>query len=50
MHVVWNDRLSGGAYMGYYHMGVVKALFQEGLMPRVISGASAGSIITAVIG
>lgn len=42
--------LSGGAYLGYYHMGVVKALFREGLMPRVISGASAGSIITAVIG
>lgn len=42
--------LSGGAYLGYYHMGVVKALFREGLMPRVISGASAGSIITAIIG
>lgn len=43
-------RLSGGAYLGYYHMGVVKALYQEGLLPRVISGASAGSIITAIIG
>lgn len=42
--------LSGGAYLGYYHMGVIKALFREGLMPRVISGASAGSIITAVLG
>lgn len=31
-------------------MGVVKALFQEGLLPRVISGASAGSIMTAISG
>lgn len=43
-------RLSGGAYLGYYHMGIVKALFKEGMLPRVISGASAGSIITAIIG
>jgi len=43
-------RLSGGAYLGYYHMGIVKALFKEMLLPRVISGASAGSIITAIIG
>lgn len=42
--------LSGGAFLGYYHLGVVKALFQEGLLPRVISGASAGSIMTAIIG
>lgn len=42
--------LSGGAYLGYYHMGVSKALFLEGLMPRVISGASAGSLMCAVIG
>ncbi|RYH18195.1 hypothetical protein EON65_27530 [archaeon] len=43
-------RLSGGAYLGYYHLGVVKALFEEGLLPRVISGASAGSIMTAIVG
>ena len=43
-------RLSGGAYLGYYHMGVIRALFEEGLLPRVISGASAGSIMAAVIG
>jgi len=42
--------LSGGAYLGYYHMGVVKALSKEGLLPRVISGASAGSIMTAIAG
>jgi hypothetical protein len=43
-------RLSGGAFLGFYHMGVVRALWTEGLLPRVISGASAGSIMTAIIG
>ena len=42
--------LSGGAYLGYYHMGVSKALWEEGLLPRVISGASAGSLMAAMIG
>eukprot|EP01032_Pedospumella_encystans_P008825 gene8825-10437_t len=42
--------LSGGAFLGFYHMGVVRALWTEGLLPRVISGASAGSIMTAIIG
>ena len=42
--------LSGGAYLGYYHMGVSRALFVEGLLPRVISGASAGSLMAAMIG
>lgn len=36
--------------MGYYHVGVCKALISEGLLPRVISGASAGSIMAAGIG
>ena len=26
----------GGAYLGFYHIGVVKALFYEGLLPRVV--------------
>lgn len=47
---VYACRLSGGAYLGYYHLGVVKALYNEGLLPRVISGASAGSIMTAIVG
>lgn len=42
--------LSGGAFLGYYHVGVVQELFRAGLLPRVISGASAGSLITAIIG
>ena len=42
--------LSGGAALGFYHVGVVKALMENGLLPRVISGASAGSILCAMIG
>ena len=29
---------------------MVKALWEQGLLPRVISGASAGSIVTALVG
>lgn len=47
---VVNCRLSGGAYLGYYHIGVAKTLWLEKLMPRVISGASAGSLIAGAIG
>jgi len=48
--VVCLFRLSGGAFLGYYHGGVVKALFEGGYLPRVISGASAGSILASVVG
>lgn len=42
--------LSGGGILGNYHMGVVKALIEQDLLPTVISGSSAGSIVAAVIG
>ena len=42
--------LSGGASLGMYHFGVIKSLFEENLLPRVISGASAGSLVAAVVG
>lgn len=42
--------LSGGATMGLYHIGVVKELHSQGLLPRVIAGSSAGSIVTAIVG
>jgi TAG lipase/steryl ester hydrolase/phospholipase A2/LPA acyltransferase len=41
--------LSGGAARGFYHLGVVKALAEQRLVPRVISGASAGSIVAGVL-
>lgn len=40
--------LSGGAMLGYFHAGVIRALFQEGLLPAIISGSSAGSIVAAI--
>ncbi|EKX49043.1 hypothetical protein GUITHDRAFT_50638, partial [Guillardia theta CCMP2712] len=42
--------LSGGASLGMYHFGVVRALFMQGLLPRVMSGSSAGAIVLAIIG
>src|SRR5207237_953852 len=42
--------LSGGATLGLFHVGVVKALVREDLLPEVISGSSAGSVVSAVIG
>lgn len=39
---------SGGATFGMNHIGVLKVLWQTKLLPRIISGASAGSIICAV--
>ena len=42
--------LSGGAVLGHFHVGVVKALLDQDLLPDVISGSSAGSLIAAVLG
>lgn len=41
--------LSGGAILGMNHIGVVKALFEANALPNIISGASAGSIVCAVL-
>lgn len=42
--------LSGGGALGLFHMGVLKAMWDENLLPKVVSGSSAGSIMTAVLG
>jgi len=42
--------LSGGGVLGFYHLGVVKILLDQGLLPRVISGSSAGSLVAGVVG
>ncbi len=42
--------LSGGGALGPFHLGVLKALLEQGLLPNVISGASAGSMMAAIIG
>ncbi|GKU07250.1 unnamed protein product [Fusarium langsethiae] len=41
--------LSGGGTFGMSHIGVLKALFEAKLLPRIISGASAGSIVCAAM-
>lgn len=42
--------LSGGGTLGIFHLGVIKALHEQDLLPRVLSGSSAGSIIAATVG
>ncbi|KIJ56666.1 hypothetical protein M422DRAFT_22815 [Sphaerobolus stellatus SS14] len=41
--------LSGGASFGYYHVGVVRALLDANLIPRVVTGTSAGGLIAALV-
>jgi TAG lipase/steryl ester hydrolase/phospholipase A2/LPA acyltransferase len=41
--------LSGGAAFGIYHLGVVKALWEQNLLPQVLAGSSMGSIIAAAV-
>ncbi|EXJ79338.1 hypothetical protein A1O3_08840 [Capronia epimyces CBS 606.96] len=42
--------LSGGAVLGMKHVGVVKTLWEAELLPEIISGASAGSIVAGIVG
>jgi len=42
--------LSGGGTLGYFHFGVLKVLIEQKLCPVVISGASAGAFVAAIVG
>lgn len=42
--------LSGGGTLGYFHFGVLKSLIEQKLCPQVISGASAGAFVAAIVG
>lgn len=42
--------LSGGGSLGHFHLGVLKALMEENLVPSVLSGASAGAFVSAIFG
>ena len=42
--------LSGGGSFGSFHLGVIKALLDASLLPRVLSGSSAGAIVAALVG
>lgn len=41
--------LSGGAGFGYFHLGVIRALLDENLLPSIITGTSAGSLMGAIV-
>ncbi len=41
--------LSGGASLGLFHIGVINELESQGLLPRVVTGASAGSIMAGIL-
>ncbi len=41
--------LSGGASLGFFHIGVMKALFEHDLLPDVLSGASMGAMVACGI-
>ncbi|CAO3587873.1 unnamed protein product [Absidia cylindrospora] len=41
--------LSGGAGFGYFHLGVIRALLDQDLLPSIIAGTSAGSLMGAIV-
>jgi NTE family protein len=40
--------LGGGAARGFAHIGVIKALESQGIVPDLVVGTSAGSLVGAV--
>ncbi|MEO0574904.1 MAG: DUF3336 domain-containing protein [Pseudomonadota bacterium] len=42
--------MSGAGSLLYYHLGVVKALWEQTLLPSIISGSSGGAFIAALVG
>ena len=42
--------LQGGSIFGMCHLGVIKALFKRGLLPRIIIGTATGALIAALAG
>lgn len=41
--------LGGGGARGFAHLGVIQAMYENGLKPDIISGTSAGSLVGAMI-
>lgn len=41
--------LQGGAIFGLCHLGVIKALFLRGLLPRIITGTATGALIATLV-
>ena len=41
--------MSGSGMLLYFHVGVVKALWEQGLLPNIMSGSSGGSFVGSVL-
>ncbi|KAK9438991.1 Acyl transferase/acyl hydrolase/lysophospholipase [Metarhizium brunneum] len=41
--------LQGGSIFGLCHLGIAKALFLRGLLPRIITGTGTGALIAALV-
>jgi NTE family protein len=41
--------MSGSGMLLYFHIGVVKALWQQGLLPDILSGSSGGSFVGSLL-
>lgn len=50
-HMLGNTALllSGGASLGTHHLGVLKALVEANLLPRIVSGSSSGAIMASML-
>ncbi|KAK3626043.1 triacylglycerol lipase [Elasticomyces elasticus] len=42
--------LQGGSIFGLCHLGVVKALHEQALLPRIIAGTATGALMAALVG
>jgi NTE family protein len=47
-HVKIALALGGGAARGFAHIGVIKALEAQGIVPDIVVGTSAGSVVGAL--
>lgn len=41
--------MSGSGSFLYFHLGVAKALWDQGLLPKIMSGSSGGSVVGAIV-
>ena len=41
--------LSGGGNFGKFHIGLIKALYEQDLLPRILTGSSVGSGMAAIM-
>lgn len=41
--------LSGGANLGSYHWGIIACLITHGILPKILSGSSAGSVVASIV-